>query len=138
MASGGASSPPDASSVQFSAGELRAVVEEAEAAGTYVCAHAYTARAAARAVREGARCIEHGTYAHRGEGSEDALGLLTLRGGFLVPTNVAHHATRMAGTGPGMPSAPGELEEAGAECMRQAHARGVRMAFGTGEPVTEA
>jgi imidazolonepropionase-like amidohydrolase len=30
---------------QFSAEEIKAVVEEAEHAGTYVCSHAYTANA---------------------------------------------------------------------------------------------
>ena len=33
---------------QFSKQELRAIVEEAEACGTYVCAHAYTSAAIAR------------------------------------------------------------------------------------------
>lgn len=32
------------------------------AAGTYVCAHAYTPRAIERAVRCGVRSIEHGNY----------------------------------------------------------------------------
>lgn len=51
--------------VQFSMGELRAIVEEAEASRTYVCAHAYTAEAVHRAVEAGCRSIEHGNYAHR-------------------------------------------------------------------------
>ena len=35
-------------STQFSEGEVRAIVEEAEAVGTYVCAHAYKPNAIAR------------------------------------------------------------------------------------------
>ena len=45
---------------QFALEELDAIVEEAAACGTYVCAHAYTAQAIARAVRCGVRSIEHG------------------------------------------------------------------------------
>jgi len=61
MASGGVASPNDPiTNTQYSEAELRAAVEEAQAAGTYVLAHAYTARAIRRAVECGVRCIEHG------------------------------------------------------------------------------
>ncbi len=46
--------------LQFSAEEIIAVVEEAEHAGTYVCAHAYTANAVKRVLELGVRSIEHG------------------------------------------------------------------------------
>lgn len=60
MASGGAMSPTDRlESVQYSAAELRAAVEEAEAAGTYVLAHAYTPAAIRRCIEAGVKCIEH-------------------------------------------------------------------------------
>ena len=49
MVSGGIASPMDRNT-QFSRDEIRAAVEEAEAAGIYVTAHAYTSRAVARAV----------------------------------------------------------------------------------------
>ena len=56
MASGGVASPTDRiDSVQFSMDELRAVVDEAQAANRYVCAHAYTARAVNRALEAGIR-----------------------------------------------------------------------------------
>ena len=42
-------------STQFSVAELTAIVEEAEACGTYVCAHAYTPKSIQRAVRCGVR-----------------------------------------------------------------------------------
>ncbi len=48
------------SNTQFALEELEAIVEEAAAAGTYVCAHAYTVPAIERAVRCGVRSIEHG------------------------------------------------------------------------------
>ena len=50
MMSGGVASPYDPlDSLQFSAGEVAAAVEEAHAFGRYVCAHAYTPEAITRA-----------------------------------------------------------------------------------------
>ncbi|HSV47978.1 MAG TPA: amidohydrolase family protein, partial [Ramlibacter sp.] len=82
MASGGVASPNDPiTNTQYSQAELRAAVEEAEAAGTYVMAHAYTARAIRRAIECGVRCIEHGNMV------DEATALLMLeRGAFMVPT----------------------------------------------------
>lgn len=54
MLSGGVASPTDrVDSTQFSDNEIRAVVEEAEAANRYVTGHAYTARAVNRGLRLG-------------------------------------------------------------------------------------
>lgn len=47
---------------QFSIEELTAICEEASAAGTYVCAHAYTPTAIKRALAAGVRSIEHGNW----------------------------------------------------------------------------
>ncbi|MFF8918175.1 hypothetical protein ACF08M_33945 [Streptomyces sp. NPDC015032] len=47
-------------STQLSVDEIRATVEEAEAANRYVAGHACTARAVNRALRAGVRSIEHG------------------------------------------------------------------------------
>jgi hypothetical protein len=47
---------------QFSMEELSAIVQEAEAAGTYVAAHAYTPPAIKRALAAGVRSIEHGNW----------------------------------------------------------------------------
>ena len=47
---------------QFSVAELRAIVEEAQAAGTYVAAHAYMPDAMQRALVAGVRSIEHGNW----------------------------------------------------------------------------
>jgi imidazolonepropionase-like amidohydrolase len=61
MLSGGVASPTDrVDSTQFSLDEIRAAVEEAEAAGIYVLGHAYTARAINRGLECGVRSIEHG------------------------------------------------------------------------------
>ena len=72
MASGGVASPTDPiGNTQYSEDEIRAIVAEAEAANTYVMAHAYTGRAISRAVRCGARTIEHGNLV-----DEDAARLM--------------------------------------------------------------
>jgi hypothetical protein len=42
--------------------ELTAICQEAEAAGTYVAAHAYTPPAIKRALSAGVRSIEHGNW----------------------------------------------------------------------------
>src|SRR5262245_29443957 len=61
MMSGGVASPYDPlDSLQFSMDEIIAAVEEANAFGRYVCAHAYTPQAITRAAKAGVRTIEHG------------------------------------------------------------------------------
>jgi hypothetical protein len=76
---------------------LRAIVEEAEAAGTYVCAHAYMPSAIKRAIQCGVRSIEHGNWL-----DEECAQLMVTRGVFLVPTVVTYDALREEGVGAGM------------------------------------
>jgi imidazolonepropionase-like amidohydrolase len=60
-ASGGVASPHSPIDVvTFTEGELRAAVKVASDWGTYVAAHAYTPASMQRAIRAGAKCIEHG------------------------------------------------------------------------------
>ena len=61
--------------------ELRAAVEEAEALGHHVCAHAHGAEGIKRAVRAGVRSIEHGTFI-----DDEGLRLMEQKGAFLVTT----------------------------------------------------
>src|SRR5262249_31214085 len=66
MMSGGVASPYDPlDSLQFSEGEVRAAVEEANAFGRYVCAHAYSAEGITRAARFGVRTIEQRQFDRR-------------------------------------------------------------------------
>src|SRR3546814_19501125 len=61
MMSGGVASPFDPlDSMQFSAGEVQAAVEEAHAFGRYACAHASTPEAITRAAVRGLRTIAPG------------------------------------------------------------------------------
>lgn len=61
MAGGGVTSPHDPIDVtQYTAEEMRAIVQAASDWGTYVTAHAYTVAAVRRCIDAGVRCIEHG------------------------------------------------------------------------------
>jgi imidazolonepropionase-like amidohydrolase len=131
MVSGGVASPTDRiTNTQFARDEMTAAVEEAEAAGIYVTAHAYTSRAVARAVECGVRGIEHGNLL-----DETTLGLMRQCGAFLIPTLSVVHAVIREGLEAGF---PGELREkmftvfeAGARVVEMAHRAGVKLVYGT-------
>jgi imidazolonepropionase-like amidohydrolase len=59
--------------------EIRAAVEEAEARGSHVAAHAHGAEGAKRALRAGARSIEHGSLI-----DDETIALMVERGAYLV------------------------------------------------------
>ena len=90
MMSGGVASPYDPlTSLQFSMEEASAAVEEANAFGRYVCAHAYTPEAITRAAHAGVRTIEHGNLI-----DEAAAKLMAEKGMFLVANLVAYFAMK--------------------------------------------
>jgi imidazolonepropionase-like amidohydrolase len=64
---------------EFTQEEMRAAVEEAELAGTFVAAHAHSAEGIKRAVRAGVRSIEHGSLM-----DDEAIELMAERGTYLV------------------------------------------------------
>src|SRR4029450_536835 len=64
---------------EFSEDEIRAAVEEAALYGTFVAAHAHGAEGIKRAVRAGARSIEHGSLI-----DDEAIELMVERGTYLV------------------------------------------------------
>src|SRR5207237_2766899 len=90
MMSGGVASPYDPlDSLQFSPAEVAAAVQEAQAFGRYVCAHAYTPEAMTRAAKGGVRVIEHGNLI------DDATAkLMAEKGMFMVANLVAYYAMR--------------------------------------------
>ena len=65
----------------YTESEVKAMVEEANAKGISVMAHAHGEEGALAAVQAGVRSIEHGTYL-----SEEALRLMAHKGTYLVPT----------------------------------------------------
>jgi imidazolonepropionase-like amidohydrolase len=90
MMSGGVASPYDPlDSLQFSPAEVAAAVQEAQAFGRYVCAHAYTPEAMTRAAHGGVRVIEHGNLI-----DEPTARLMAEKGMFMVANLVAYYAMR--------------------------------------------
>jgi imidazolonepropionase-like amidohydrolase len=131
MAGGGISSPSDPlEGTQFSLDELRAAVEEAEAANLYALAHAYSPRAVTRAVQAGVRSIEHGNLI-----DEATARIMKTHGAYLVPTLSTYTALADEGTRLGW-SAPmldklQMVKDRGLEAVRIARAEGVPVVFGT-------
>jgi imidazolonepropionase-like amidohydrolase len=131
MASGGVASPTDRiDSTQYSAEELRAVVEEAEAANRYVAAHAYTARAVNRALELGIRSIEHGNLL-----DDRSIELFGARDAFLVPTLVTYWALKQEGREHGLPESSwrkvDEVLGAGLVALERAARGGVKLVYGS-------
>src|SRR3954469_24446431 len=101
MLSGGVASPTDrVDSTQFSLEEIRAAVEEAEAANIYVLGHAYTARAIERGLECGVRSIEHGNLM-----SSETPAFFLEHAAFYVPTLVTYSSLAEHGLANGLPPA---------------------------------
>ncbi len=131
MVSGGVASPYDPlESLQFSIGEIEAAVEEAEAFGRYVLAHAYSAEAITRAVSSGVRTIEHGNLI-----DDTAAKLMAERGAYLVANLVAYVAMKERAADYGMPASMLEKNdvvlEGGYRSLEICAAAGVKVAYGS-------
>src|ERR1700685_1035739 len=131
MVSGGVASQLDPlESLQYRIDEIEAAVDEATRWGTYVCAHAYSAKAIARAVRAGVRTIEHGNLI-----DAPTAALMAERGAFVVPTLVAYDALKRRGPEYGLSAyslAKNELVlEAGLRSLEICRNAGVKIGFGS-------
>ncbi|WP_149135827.1 metal-dependent hydrolase family protein [Cupriavidus campinensis] len=131
MASGGVASPTDPiGNTQYSEDEIRAIVAEAEAAQTYVMAHAYTGRAITRAVRCGVRTIEHGNLV-----DVAAARVMRDHGAFVVPTLITYDALARDGARLGLPAdSVAKIEtvrQAGRDSLAIYAEAGVQMGFGS-------
>jgi imidazolonepropionase-like amidohydrolase len=131
MASGGAMSPADElAATQYTLDELRAAVEEAEAAGTYVMAHAYNDHSVRNCLESGVRSIEHGNLI-----DEETARLLASSGAYLVPTLVTYEALSEEGDAFGVPeNVIRKIDEAralGIRALRYAYEAGVKIASGS-------
>src|SRR6266849_975866 len=131
MMSGGVASPYDPlDSLQFSPGEVAAAVEEAQAFGRYVCAHAYTPQAIQRAAQAGVRTIEHGNLI-----DEASAALMAQKGMLLIANLVTYYAMRERASMFGMPPdmlAKNELViEGGLRSLEICKRAGVPVAYGT-------
>jgi imidazolonepropionase-like amidohydrolase len=131
MLSGGVASPTDrVDSTQFSIDEIRAAVEEAEAASIYVLGHAYTSRAINRGLKCGVRSIEHGNLM-----DDSSPPLFSAHGAFYVPTLITYSALAEHGRAAGLPESSYrkvfDVLDAGLHALELAHRAGVPIAYGT-------
>ncbi len=131
MASGGIASPTDhIQNVQFSEEEIRAVVEEAHNAGTYVMAHAYAPSAITRCINNGVRTIEHGNLLDR-----PTAKLMKEKDAYLVPTMIIYHAIGEIGAEEGFPQESlkklKDVVENALVAVKIAREEGVKIGFGT-------
>jgi len=115
---------------EFTEDELRAAVEEAEGAGTFVAAHAHGAEGIKRAVRAGVRSVEHGSLM-----DDEAIELMAEHGTYLVAD--MYDGDYMLEVGPSLGYTDEVIEkvhltndvqrEGFTKCVKA----GVRIAFGT-------
>ncbi len=131
MVSGGVGSPHDhLENTQYSLEELRVVVQEAEARGTYVAAHSYTAKSTIRAVQSGVRTIEHGNFVNR-----EAAELMAEKGAYMVPTLICYRESAdnadHYGLSPVVKQKLKEVNSAGLQMLEICRDAGVKMGFGT-------
>src|SRR3954464_2485452 len=115
----------------FRPAELDVLVEEAEAAGVAVMAHAQSTAGIKAAVRAGIRSIEHGIFL-----DDEAIELMLERGTWLVPTLAAPRAVLTAGAaGASLPEAVIEkartVQSVHDESVTKAVEAGVKVAMGT-------
>lgn len=131
LVSGGVGSPNDQlDNTQYSLNELRVAVEEAEARGTYVAAHSYTAKSSRRAVECGVRTIEHGNFV-----DAETARLMKEKGAYMVPTLIcyresAEHADEY-GVSEIVKGKLREVNRAGLQMLEICKEAGVKMGFGT-------
>jgi imidazolonepropionase-like amidohydrolase len=131
MLSGGVASPTDrVDSTQFSVDEIRAAVEEAEAANIYVLGHAYTARAINRGLECGVRSIEHGNLM-----DATTPPLFLKHQAYYVPTLVTYSALAEHGLASGLPEVSHrkifDVLDAGRRALEMADRAGVSIVYGT-------
>ena len=131
MANGGVASPTDPVDwFGYTVEELRAAVEEARDAHTYVAAHLYTAEGIVRAVECGVKTLEHCNRV-----DAKAARAAANAGCVAVPTLVTYEALAQDGPALGLPAASvakiESVRKAGLESLAILRDAGVTMAFGT-------
>jgi len=131
MANGGVASPTDPIHfLGFSVDELKAVVEEAANAGTYVSAHLYTDAAIRRAVEAGIHSLEHCNLIEA-----ETARLAASKGAIAVPTLVTYDKLASEGLSLGFPASSvakvDNVRLKGMESLEIMRAAGLPMAFGT-------
>lgn len=131
MSNGGCASPTDPIHfLGFGGEELRAIVEEATNAGTYVSAHLYTDAAIRRAVECGVHSLEHCNLIEA-----ETAAFAASRGAVAVPTQVTYEMLATEGGALGFPpdsvAKVEDVRTAGMRALETLRAAGVAMAYGT-------
>jgi imidazolonepropionase-like amidohydrolase len=115
---------------EYTEEEIRAAVEEAAKAGTFVAAHAHGAEGIKNAVRAGVRTIEHGSYL-----DDEGIQLMLRHGTWLVADIYNGDYTEEIGTRDGWPEEILRKNRETTDIQRQNFAKavkaGVRIGFGT-------
>jgi imidazolonepropionase-like amidohydrolase len=115
---------------QFSAEEMKAIVDEAAMWGRKVAAHAHGTEGIKRAVAAGVASIEHGSIL-----DDEAVALMKQHGTFLVPTIYVGYAVEQSGDKWKLPQRLIEkartLNRQKMEGFRKAIRDGVKIAYGT-------
>lgn len=131
IASGGVLTPgtsPD--QAQMTLEELRAAVDEATRAGRKVAAHAHGSSGMKNAIRAGVHSIEHATLM-----DEEAAGLMSRHGVYMVPTLSALATTAACRRGCGIPDSARDKAKAMTKrhqaSFKQARRHGILIAMGT-------
>ncbi len=115
---------------EFTEDEIRAAVEVASEAGTHVAAHAHGTEGIKRAVRAGARSIEHGSLL-----DDEAIGLMVEHGTYLVADLYDGDYINQLGPSMGYSEEVLRKSEMTTDAQRAGFGKaveaGVRIAFGT-------
>ncbi|MEX1171842.1 MAG: amidohydrolase family protein [Chloroflexota bacterium] len=115
---------------ELSEEQLRAAVEEAGHYDAFVAVHAHGAEGAKRAIRAGARSVEHGSYL-----DDEAIVMLAETGTFYSTDIYDGEWALEHGDAEGWPPDTmrklRESQESAERVFRAAHERGVRIVFGT-------
>ncbi|KAJ5893639.1 hypothetical protein N7495_005330 [Penicillium taxi] len=131
MGSGGVASPTDRlEHLQFTNGEIQAMVECADNAGTFVTAHAYTTKAIRHCIDNGVRGIEHGNFV-----DAPTAKLMAEKSVYLTPTLITYAEMsdeRWKGFLPPESQAKNQqVLKSGLEALKIASEAGVKMCFGS-------
>ena len=115
---------------QFSVEELMAAVQEADARGTYVTAHAHNSRGIQNGLDAGIECFEHGTYL-----DEETARRMAAAGAHLVPTFAVCRLLAQEAEAWGIPAelVPkiGPVEAAMAQSLKLAREHGITIGLGS-------
>ena len=131
MANGGCASPTDPIHFYgFAEEEVRAAVEEARMAGTYVAAHLYTDDSIRRSLDCGVHSLEHCNLI-----AAPTAALAAEKGAVAVPTQVTYEMLAAEGAAMGFPpdllAKVEVVRAAGLEALAMLHQAGTTMAYGS-------